>query len=258
MKSFFSVLFGLFILFPLFCQENELSEANQYYEQGIKATRAIDRKIAFNRALLLYHHLEEKFQPNESSALYEALGDTYFQLEEYAWSIFYYYKGLELTPRSPRLEAELILAQKQLDLPQGREQSAVSKLLSFNHYLSYNERKVLFFMMGVVTIFAFLFFILVKKNGLKLVAYSTFGITALLFFNIIFTLYFTPIEAILVQPTGLFFDPKNPTEQLLPMPLSSGLKVYVIDVLENGTWLKIDDKAGKIGYVPSVTLRIIN
>ncbi len=124
---------------------DQLEEANRSYRQGEQATIWIERKKAFNQALSLYLELENQFKLfNDSNKLYEAIADSYFQLGEYAWSILYSYRALELKPQDRNVQDQLYRAQEKLGLPPHTKIARLNRFLSFNRLLSLPQRFELF------------------------------------------------------------------------------------------------------------------
>ncbi len=132
---------------------DQLEEANRSYRQGEQATIWIERKKAFNQALSLYLELENQFKLfNDSNKLYEAIADSYFQLGEYAWSILYSYRALELKPQDRNVQDQLYRAQEKLGLPPHTKIARLNRFLSFNRLLSLPQRFELFFWLSVITL----------------------------------------------------------------------------------------------------------
>lgn len=69
--------------------------------------------------------------------------------------------------------------------------------------------------------------------------------------------YFTPLEGILVIPTGLYQAPDKNQPQLTALPIFAGSKVTILQIASNGEWLKIAYSGGLVGYIPSSHLRSI-
>ncbi len=92
---------------------------------------------------------------------------------------------------------------------------------------------------------------------LKRLTHILLGILCFLLLNLICSFYLTPIEGILIAPTGLYRDANWQQPQLLSMPLLEGIKVNVLDIKDEGKWLKIETPTGVVGYIPSSSIRII-
>jgi hypothetical protein len=248
----------VFILMSFFKEMDKLEEANLSYQQGEQASTLLERKEAFNRALFLYLEIEKNIGNSlHSPKLYEAIANSYFQLEEYAPSLLYHYKALEIEPINSSIQEKLNLAQLKLGLLPQIQTSPLTHLLSFGFRLSLPQRLELFFWMTLCTILGYSILIyfpsiwIKKMSGLLLIA------VFFLFLNLLISFYFSPIEGVLIEPTGLYRDPHSQQSQLLSYPLLKGIKLTIVDVDQEGYWLKIKTSQGIIGYIPSHSVRII-
>jgi tetratricopeptide (TPR) repeat protein len=238
--------------------ENKLEEANKDYRQGELAQTLLERKKAFNQALALYLELEQEIKNfNHSSKLYEAIANSYFQLGEYARSILYNYRALTIEPQNLPIQDHLHLSQKKLGLSPQMETTKLDQILSFNDHLSLPQRLELFFWLTLITVCSYAFLIYFPFIWIKKIAGILFLIVCLLFLNLLSSLYLSPIAGILIEPTGLYRDPTAQQVQLLSTPLLEGKKVLIIDVNQEGYWLKIETPEGIIGYIPAKSIRII-
>ena len=231
-----------------------LEEASRYYQKGENAQDLFERKKAFNQALYFYQEVERNHPPlTHSSRLYQAIANTYFQLQEYPWSILYDYRALEIEPRNPEILNHLAEAQQELNIPSNPNRPWINRWLSFNYFLSLPQRWEIFFWLALFTLAVCL---LVKEKRITRLLMIIIGLWAL---NLLVSFYFTPIEAILVESTGLYREPNLTQAQLLPVPLQAGIKVNVIDTAQEGKWLKIRmEEDNTVGYIPFKTARIIN
>ncbi len=219
-------------------ETGELFEkANALYEKGGRATTFEERKGLFNQALQLYHLATKE---RESSDLYRGLGDTYFQLGELPWALLFYERALKSNPASSLALSHLKKAQEALGLP---------LFLPASSFLSFS---LLSFFIVFVAVFLVLYFLIFRK-------FSKTGMILFAFF-IFFLLvsdFSTPIEGILVEPTGLYRTPDRQQPQLTSSPLMAGSKVNVLQIIQGGSWLKIRSQEGKIGYILAEPIRVI-
>lgn len=215
-----------------------LSQANESLEKGEKAITYEERKENLNQALFLYHSIEKEA---DSPSLNRTIGDIYFQLGEYPWSILYYEKALK-GDKSDSLAAEHLQMVKQ---KLGLKTITAQKPFSFHYPL----------LLGAI----FLTFLIVSlsiwfRGGFfrKFAAYSSAGLLILLI-NWAYFYYTTPIEGILILSSGLYQAPSK-TESNTSLVLA-GSKVTILQITSNGEWLKIEN-GGLVGYIPSDHLRI--
>lgn len=224
-----------------------LEEANQIYLQGEKATTFEERKTAFNHALLLYHQIEQTIS-SPSADLYRALGDTYFQLNEYAWAALYYRRALKQEPQDQSVMNHLTLAQEKLGL-------SPSSISLSNTILP--QRWIVFWGM------LFLAFLLTSaalwfsSSLLRHLAKMSLLFLLIPISSLIWSYYFTPLEALIITPTGFYREPQLDQPQLTHTPLLAGTSVYVLQTTDDGKWLKIVNAEGLMGYVPLASLRLI-
>ena len=240
------------VLFPLWGQspQEKWQEADNNYQQGEQTTSYQERKLAFNKALFLLHDLVRK--DFSSFNLDQALGDTYFQLGEYAWATLYYQRALKQNGHNVLLSAHLKQAQDKLSIPwiENQQLHLLTSLLALFRQT--------FFLWGAIalTFLAFSCAIWLPLSWVRRIAMSCAILTSLLFSNALIFYYSTPLEGILIQSTGFYRAPDQSQPQLTIDPLFSGSKVQILHMTQDGEWLKIKEKR-RIGYIPTHTLRLI-
>ncbi|WP_011174664.1 SH3 domain-containing protein [Candidatus Protochlamydia amoebophila] len=244
----------LFFFFPLEAyQEASLQQANQYYENGLRASTFQERKNAFNQALHLYLSVENA--QGSSSKLNQAIADTYFQLEEYPWSILYYERAKEQNPRNSIIQEHLYITQNKLGLTPMKNSRINDYLLS--SYLSFSDKVYMFFYSFLSFVFFMTIFIWIRTQFTKILSFLTGSLVLYSLLNLIISLYIIPIYAIFITSTGLYRAPSLEEPQLSTIPFLAGQKIQVIDIAHQGNWLKVIDDNHQIGYVPSQSIRII-
>lgn len=215
----FSILqiLTLFLVTPLEATPAEIwQEANQSYQQGLTAITYEERKKAFNLALSLYHQVDQTTEGG-SSALNQALSETYFQLGEKAWATLYEQRALKKDP--------------------------------LEHNLWFWFCLLTFLICSLAIWFSYRW---LRKLAMSCAILVFLGLACLLFLH-----YFTPLEGILVKSTGFYRAPDEKQPQLTATPLSAGSKVRVLQMTSEKDWLKIEDATGVVGYIPTATLRLI-
>lgn len=233
-------------------EEEKINKANELYRQGLQAKSLLERKHALNEALALYN----QFETDKSQKLFAIIGDIYYQLEEYSWAILYDYKALHLA-KNKEIEKHLLQAQKKLGFSQPTDRSYLNRIISLNDLISTSQLYFLFF---VALCAAFLFvslFLWTSSLLIKNVAFAFSGIAGILFLNIVLSMYVVPFEGVLVYPSGLYREASMDKAQVTDIPLLKGMKVEILDMSEDGKWIKIIDSTGKIGFVPWNVIRII-
>lgn len=237
--------------------QKQLDEAYKSYLAGEKAESIAERTDQFNHALSIYSRLENSYDPILGSGkLYYNIANSYFQLEQYPLAIFYYYRAQKLMPRSEKVKQNLSVALKKLNLQSTTSDSILSTLF-FQEYFSLPERFQIFTCLGVATLILASLYIWLQKRWL--IHLSILGGIAwgFLFLSICYTLFFTPLQGVIINPTLLYRDAGDQYAKVSKEPLSPGIKVEVIGTEHNGKWLKVLTSKGTLGYLSSKHIRLI-
>jgi tetratricopeptide (TPR) repeat protein len=240
------------IIFPLSgtpMPKDILQEAPISYHQGETATNYEERKQAFNRALFLYHTLEENTESNVNG-LNQALGDTYFQLGEYSWATLYYEKALKNQPSNPLLLSRLEKVQKKLGLtPSSPIDQYILVALSKNF--------TLLFWMILLSFITLSCTIWLPFSWIRQLAAISSCLLLILLGNSLFFYYFSPLEGVLIKTTGLYLSPDWNQAQISNHPLLAGSKVEILQMTPDSNWVKITNDIHQVGYIPLSSLRPI-
>lgn len=242
-------------------QENPgtlLQQADTNYKKGEEATTIAQRKEAFNKSLATYTQLDEMYHPIYGNGkLYYNIANNYYQLEQYPWAILYYYRAATLMPRNDSVQSNLKMTLSKLSLPAKSPASMWEKIFFFHYLISLPERLQILFGLTVIAIFAVSILVFRQiaflKTATKIIV---LGILVLLV-SVGYTRYFEPIEAIIVHSGVLYRDAGEQYAKVSEQPVPSGSKVQVLDVLDNGNWLKIVTQNGEVGYISAANLRVI-
>lgn len=232
----------------------ELASAN--YHQGEKAITFLEREKAFNQALILYSELADA-TAYPSGELNQALANSYFQLEEYAWSILYNERALRLKPREPQILNHLLAAQSKMGMDNPPEPFSIWQKLLLNAWTAIGERLEIFFWLFFLSIIILTFAIWQPNQFVKKISITITSISLLLLFNLMLSFYFSPIEGILIYSTGYYREPDITQPQLTQFPKRAGTKMRILTTDLQGSWLKVTDSEGLIGYIPATAIRII-
>lgn len=234
-----------------------LNEGRQAFKNGLKEGFLQDRTINFNKALTIFKNLENSCLYSPSSQLEGAIGDSYLQLEEYPLAILYYYRALQKEPNNPLLQNHLKEAQKNLGLPKEFKPSKIEHFFSFGNVLQISTQYKLFFYLFLITIFLISIFIWYPLKKISFLVYLTGLCASFLFINLMLFHYLVPINGIIIESAGLYRTASLSGSQLDYTPLLKGSKVNIIKSEKEGTWLKIYDPNGVVGYVLASKVRII-
>ena len=187
------------------------------------------------------HDLEEllKQSPpeNGNGRYYEALGNAFLALEQEPDAVWAYEKALSLAPWDSSARQNLATLQEKLALPHTSTFSLPLPVL-------YPSLALLFILLLVTWRW--------KKPRLIFAALST-----LTFITLATALWILPLHGVLLHSSHLLQAPAKDSPRITKQPLPSGLKIEVLDTPLQGTWLKVKDLQGNIGYVPYESLRVL-
>lgn len=238
--------------------DDQLKESHVHYVRGEKAQSVGERQEAFNQALNSYTALEKQYQPTFGNGkLYYNIGNTYFQLGEYPQAALNYYRALKLMPRSEKTVLNLYLTLQKLGIQPDKEASTFKKIFFFYHMLSLPERIQLFAALALAALLFGSLFIWLQSHWLRRFSIFFSLLTLVMLITLTYSFYLAPVEGVIVQSTGLYRDAGYQYAKVEEKPILSGLKVRVIDVLDDGKWLKVTTPEGSLGYVPDEAIRII-
>lgn len=239
-------------IFPLWGSQLEetLEKANAYYQKGKQATSFEEQQRAFNQSLFLFNQLERETKGSIPN-IHFMLADNYIQLREYPWAILYYQRALKQDPDNPLINSHLENIQKRLGLPTHPPSSFKQGLFS----LLYKSN--LLFWAILITFFTCSAAIWFSYPWIRKMAIISLMLLALLLCQFGFFYYSTPLEGILIHPSGFYRIPDENQSQLTDRPLLAGSKVKILQISENGDWLKIENANDVIGYLPTANLRLI-
>lgn len=234
-----------------------LHQANTAYQQGEKATSFEERRLAFNQALYHYH-LAEQQVGQRSSLLNKAVGDSFFQLEEYPWAVLYYQRALKSDPHNSLVLSQLNRAYEKLGLPPPVSSSnTLKQTLLLEPFFTLSQRFKWFFWSALAAFLICSLVIWRPSPRIRKIALGFLIITGLIAGNVLYSSYFTPLDGIIVSSTGFYREPDDLQPQLTNEPLLAGTKVQILQSSSQGDWLKIADSTGLVGYVPAARIRII-
>ncbi|ADI37703.1 putative membrane protein [Waddlia chondrophila 2032/99] len=235
-----------------------LKKAYSGYVEGESAESLDEREKAFNQSLKNYIDLERDDQPEYGNGkLYFDIGNAYFQLGNYPFAVLYYYKALKLMPREDIVGRNLSTALNKLGIGEKKKETVFQNLFFFHFYLSVPERLQLFTLFAFAAFFLFSVFIWLRKELFKTVGKIAAFAAFLFFASFLYSHYLSPIEAVIVKSSDLYRDSGFQYAKVQEEPILSGNKVEVLDVIDQGAWLKIRLQGGELGYVPQEAVRII-
>lgn len=234
-------------------------EAEDYYYKGEQAKTVVERKEAFNQALKLYSDREERDPSSFANGnLYYNMGNTYFQLNEYGWAVYYYYRALKLQPRNEKITRNLNITLSKLGLPEYKENGVFYNLLFFQHYLSLSEQIKILFLFSLIIITIVSLYLWGVIHSMKALLILPVICWFILIITIGYSLYFSPLEGVMVENSTLYRDAGEHFAKASEAPVREGSKLKVLDVVLNGSWLKVLTPQGTVGYIPNKAIRLID
>lgn len=248
----------LFILFALITNasfirseavEMGLKDAQATYQRAVEASTFSEREEGLNKALSLFHSLY--LDNHHSSYLNEVLGDLYLQLNDYPWAILHYERSLQQGGGGINILTRLKEAKERVGISELKleEEIMTHRLFSLSRHppLLFGALCLAFISLSC----AIWFPLPVIRKG----AFALLLIFIALWGSSLFYYYFSPVEGILVQSTGLYREPNIDQIQKVEKPLLAGTKVEILKVSTDGQWLKIRGEA--VGYIPIQALQPI-
>lgn len=261
------VFFGIGIFFaaiPLFFltlfnpTNTQLEKAYKYYEEGEKATTIAERADAFNQALGIYKDLESKNQPIYGNGkLYYNIGNCYYQLEQYAMGVFYYYQAQALMPRSEKVQLNLQQALAKLGVSNPQLETIYDRIFFFHHWLSFPEQMQLFTLLGVLSIGLCSLYIWMNWNWLKPLMIIICFLWLVMTITVVYTRYISSVEGVVLRSSSLYRDAGFQYAKVKEEPILAGSKLEVVGLSQNGKWVKVLTSEGTLGYLPAETFRLI-
>lgn len=237
---------------------DELLKAHEYYLKGEKAQTLAERQAAFNNALSEYTKLESTFHPEYGNGkLYYNIGNTYFQLEEYPWAVFYYYKALSLRPNDELVQSNLKAALSKLGLQYPENKSIFLRLFLFR-YLPLPTKLQLLALFSVLLFVCFIGYSWYPVKRIKIISEVILILWIVALVSVGYSRYFSPVEGVIMQPAQLYRDAGEQYAKALEKPILPGEKVRVLESVQEGLWLKIITPDGHVGYIPSGTIKLVN
>lgn len=236
-----------------------IDNPEKYYSEGEHAKTVIEREEAFNQALEAYSSIEAKNQsPFGNGTLFYNMGNTYFQLNEYAWAVYYYYRALKLQPRNQKIIRNLNIALTKLGLPEYKERKTFHYLFFFQQSLSLPEQIKTVFLLTFLIAILFSLYVWGAIKRYQALLIIPLLLWVMMMATISYSYYFSPLEGVMVENSALFRDAGEHFAQATEFPVREGSKIRVLDVTANGTWLKVLTPQGKVGYIPHRSIRLID
>ena len=213
----------------------------------------------YDSSLTLYRSIEEKGLV--SAELYQNMGTAAYKLDLVPEAVFYFEKGLKLSPGNDDLKHNLDLANERIT-----DRSEEVSRTGIAHWLStalggnadlWATLAVISAILGTALIIAYLFIkmALIQKLGLYL-GFSSWVLTVL--FVVIAYLQFNIANS---EDYGILFEPSievrnDPSEAAsIAFVLHEGSKLKILDANDN--WYKVSFGKDKVGWLPKASIKLI-
>ncbi len=214
---------------------------------------------AYDSAFALYSQIEEN--DFYSTELFQNMGTAAYKMGDIPNAVYYFEKGLKLSPSNKDLVHNLQLANKKVvDKIKNKDRSGFSSWLShlIGHTSDYwASRAVILSIIGALFMIVYLFLKqkTIKKMGLYLGIAMWIGSIFLIMFSFVQGRYLESKEfAIVFNPS---VDIKNEPSEVssTAFVLHEGTKVKILDTTEN--WCKIAFSDDKIGWISLSDIKVI-
>lgn len=222
--------------------ENAYAKARDLYSQGNLAEDTFVKNGLYN------HALSELLEiPEESVSKNQLIGEVLARLGQNPLALYYYLQALELDPenRETLRRIEHVI----------KEGKLTAKVPAFPFF---RKEQILFSILFVAWILLFSWAIWRGKRSLQkgslFLAIPLFSYGAYIAIRI----FFSPIFGVMIHSQGLYQEAGLTKPLLGPIPLDAGVIVTVLNVEEQGDWLKIRTPEGAMGYVPEKAIRVVH
>lgn len=252
------IFLALFVLSTCILQaESLLQLTEQQYLLAEAEQDPLKKQKNYNNALKGYATLVREHQPEFGSGkLYYNLANSFYQLGEYPYAMLYYSKALRLNPNDKNIDFNLQAVKEQMGQTLVKKRASFFEILLME-FLPLPLRLQLFALFCILFFACWSLFLWYPKRFYKYGILLSLIIGAFFFVSVLHTRYFTPIEAVIVHASFLYKGAGKQYGKASKEIVFSGSKVRVLDVGNEGDWLKIITEDGSLGYVPSNSLQVI-
>ncbi len=247
MKRIVQILVFLMVTFGFAQSSEKFQRANSLYNQE-----------KFQEAIDAYKSILDSGQ--ESASLYYNMANAHYKLSNIGPSIYYYEKGLELSPNDEDIKNNLVFAQNATidaidSIPEGFVSGMLKKITNIFNYDGWAWTSVL-----CVILFVILFILYYSSRTStkkRLFFVSSWAMLVLGIFGVFFafsqynSIKNNQFAIIFSQETIVKSEPNLRSEDVFE--LHEGTKVQVSETVND--WKKIKLSDGKIGWIPSEDLK---
>lgn len=232
---------------------------SQSPEEQFKAANEAYDNQQYDTCLQMYQAIEN--QGLSSAELYQNMGTAAYKLDLIPESVYYFEKGLKLTPGSADLQHNLKLANEEvIDKPSETASGGIKNWISSSvggTADSWAIFSVIAALAGGICLVVYLF---ITQKSLKRLGLTT-GILSWLFGVLFFIIAYIQYEVSNNQDCAVVFEPsvevRNDPSSVasIAFVLHEGSKLKILDANEN--WYKVSFGEGKVGWLPKDSLKLI-
>lgn len=244
-----ALLFAFTLFSYILAQEPDLQEAELLYNSAKLEKDWQKKQKKTNEALAIYGELAEKYQPDFGDGkLYYNLANSFYELGEYPFALYYYNKAILLRPNDKQVLGNLQTVQEQIGQNKEKDTGSFSLPLALQLFTLFC---ILFFTFWSL-------FIWLPSQFAKYAAFASLFAALICLGGIFYSRYLSPIEAVAVHASFLYKGPGEQYGKASNQVLFSGSKVQVLSLAQEGKWLKVLSENNGLGYVPSEAVKLLD
>lgn len=232
------------------------SKADSYFLAAADATDEITRQHNFSLALRQWLALEERGVPMDGQ-LTRDIATSYLNLQQYPWALLYFRRAQKLLPRDLAVEKGLQRTVQALGITLPQHTVFFRLLFPFNIFFSPQERTAMLEIFSLLALCCGIVYVVTKKTELLAATLLLIAVAAFIGINIAYDRYIIPAEAVVVEATMLRPQPGEDIGQLPHTLTAPGDLVDVLEVSDDGLWIKISPPHNAFGYVPYKNVRLV-
>ena len=215
-------------------------QAYSLYSYGLLEKDTFLKNKAFNGSLEVLLSSTSEFP--EKHAL---MGANLVLLRQYPLAVFYFLEALKGDPDNEEILQHLKEAIQIGGLP-----TVLPERFSFG--LSHRVIRIVF----LIWFLSLSIWIGTESKNAKRASFVSTLLVVIFTGYLIGSYYLSPIQGIILHSQILYQFPNSSAPAVSPNPLAPGLLVSVLNVQDQGYWIKVKSQEGVMGYVPEMSLRM--
>ena len=223
-------------------QQERFLAAKELFEQGLKINAPLIKRTVFEEAL----HLLLAIEPKNASAN-AAIGTILAHFQEYPLSLSYLLEGAKDDPQNKDLAHQI----EEIATANGTPQPL------FKHTIPDIPSPLLFIVMGLFACLTLPFLLVPSSLFNRLMIGGILILIPMLGIQVA-SQFFSPLYGIIIESTPLYTTYSPSPEGGNGVTEPAGMMVKLLDIANNGRWLKVETQEGKLGYIPSTAIRVLH